>query len=84
MMQTNLFNQTQWREGQSIRAHVEELIDRDFFIVSLKGSLFRVRNESNKHFQEGDEIFLIVHCEKPLEFHLDPRFYNKRSFERFA
>jgi hypothetical protein len=73
-----------WREGQHVHAHVEEMINSDFFIVSLNGILFRVRNESNKRFQEGDEIHLIVHSEKPLEFHLDPQYYNKRSFERFA
>jgi hypothetical protein len=84
MIKENIFKDTHWREGQSVQAHVEELIDADFFIVSLKGYLFRVRNISNKHFQAGDEIHLIVHNEKPLEFHLDPRFYNKRSFERFA
>lgn len=80
----NFIKATSWRTGQSLRAHIEEMIDNNFFIVSLRGSLFRVRNESNKKFQEGDEIHLIVHSERPLEFHLDPRFYNKRSFERFA
>jgi hypothetical protein len=83
-MRASLLSETHWREGQSLQAYVEEVLSSDYFIASLKGMLFRVRNESNKHFQEGDEIHLIVHSEKPLELHLDPRFYNKRSFERFA
>jgi hypothetical protein len=78
------FTDSNWREGQRLHAHVEEFIDAEFFIVSLEGRLFRVRNVSNKRFKAGDEIYLIVHSENPLEFHLDPRYYNKRSFERFA
>lgn len=78
------FSDFKWREGQRLHAHVEELIDAEFFIVSLEGRLFRVRNISNRHFETGDKIHLIVHSENPIEFHLDPRYYNKKSFERFA
>lgn len=72
------------REGASLQAIIEEIIDGSTFIVSLEGKLYRVKNGTQHRFRLRDKIYLIVHNESPLELMLDPRFYNHKSFERFA
>jgi hypothetical protein len=66
--------------GQRIKVSVEELQPGRHMVVSYQGHLLRVQNTSERSFQKGDTVLLLVLQTNPIELSLSP----EKTFVRLA
>ncbi len=70
------------RLGEQILVRVEEVTYEGALIIEFAGMLFRVLNQSNQKFSNGDRVYLKVSSESPLEFQLQKKNKDLRSRSR--
>lgn len=58
--------------GQRIKVIVEEIQPNKQMVVSFQGHLFRVFNSTERYFQKGDAVLLLVLQTDPVELSLSP------------
>ncbi len=58
----------QLRVGEVVKAQVVENVSAENFIVSFSGDLIRVKNQTGKLFDIGQQIHLKVTSLNPLSF----------------
>ena len=58
------------KKGQRIAVSIVEIHQNFDLLVAHKGELFRVKNTSGRRFDIGENIYLVVSQENPVEFSL--------------
>jgi hypothetical protein len=69
-----------WKLHQIVKARVTEIQRDESLVVSFHGELLRVRNQSDRKFQLGQEVSLEVVALRPVKFRLVTASNSRSSF----
>jgi len=64
------FHLPQFQPGDRVKAKVAEIQNNGFMIVEFQGDLIRVQNQTQRCFQAGQDIALVVTRIQPYTFRL--------------
>lgn len=58
--------------GESLHGRVEEMLANGEILINFEGDLLRVQNQTDRRFQTGDFVKLIIKAVNPIRFQLLP------------